>query len=72
MGPARVAAGLSQQPVERWGVGRHRHDGAEAFAALECAVSPLGLTTLRLHDVLLWLSAGLRLTHAVALGRTAV
>ena len=29
-----------------------------------------GLTVLRLHDVLLWLSASLRLTHAVELGRT--
>jgi Family of unknown function (DUF6308) len=27
------------------------------------------LTVLRLHDILLWLSGGLRLTHAVALGR---
>ena len=27
------------------------------------------LTPLRLHDVLLWLSGSLRLTHAVALGR---
>jgi hypothetical protein len=27
------------------------------------------LTVLRLHDILLWLSSGLRLTHAVALGR---
>ncbi len=28
------------------------------------------LTVLRLHDLLLWLSGSLRLTHAVALGRT--
>jgi hypothetical protein len=27
------------------------------------------MTPLRLHDVLLWLSAGLRLTHAVTLGQ---
>ena len=27
------------------------------------------LTALRLHDVLLWLSSSLRLTHAVTLGR---
>ncbi|WP_051005047.1 hypothetical protein [Blastococcus saxobsidens] len=30
------------------------------------------LTVLRLHDVLLWLSATLRLSHAVALGQAAV
>jgi hypothetical protein len=34
-------------------------------------VSDLGLTVLRLHDVLLWLSGSLRMTHAVELGRTA-
>ena len=28
----------------------------------------VALTALRLHDVLLWLSGSLRLTHAVALG----
>jgi hypothetical protein len=48
---------------------RELRDNAEAFAALESAVSPLGLTALRLHDILLWLSASLRLTHAVELGR---
>jgi hypothetical protein len=44
------------------------------FAALQSAVAERleddGLTVLRLHDVLLWLSGTLRLTHAVALGRT--
>jgi hypothetical protein len=49
---------------------------AEAFGALETAASGLltatggvPLTRLRLHDVLVWLSGSLRLTHAVALGR---
>lgn len=49
---------------------------AEAFGALETVASGLltatggvPLTQLRLHDVLLWLSGGLRLAHAVALGR---
>jgi hypothetical protein len=50
----------------------HRELRAQArgFAALEAAVAGHGLrlTRLRLHDVLLWLSAGLRLTHATALG----
>jgi hypothetical protein len=45
----------------------------EAFAALETTVAGvLGdarPTRLRLHDILLWLSTTLRLTHAVALGR---
>ncbi len=47
---------------------------ADAFAELEDAVRAAGvaLTRLRLHDVLLWLAGGLRLTHAVALGRAAV
>jgi hypothetical protein len=44
-----------------------------AFAALEATVAAvLGdarPTRLRLHDILLWLSTTLRLTHAVALGR---
>ena len=46
----------------------------EAFAALERAVGErdVAMTRLRLHDVLLWLSGSLRLTHAVALGRAAV
>ena len=44
---------------------------ADAFESLRRAVSGHGieLPALRLHDVLLWLGAGLRLTHAVALGR---
>jgi hypothetical protein len=49
---------------------------AEAFGALETVASGLltatggvPLTRLRLHDVLVWLSGSLRLTHAVALGR---
>ncbi len=48
---------------------------AEAFEALETAASGaltatggVPLTRLRLHDVLVWLSGGLRLAHAVALG----
>jgi hypothetical protein len=43
-----------------------------AFERLETAVALLlgaPLTRLRLHDVLLWLSGSLRLTHAVELGR---
>jgi hypothetical protein len=44
-----------------------------AFGHLQEDVAGLlgddGLTVLRLHDVLLWLSATLRLTHAVELGR---
>jgi hypothetical protein len=45
---------------------------ADAFAELEDAVAAegLGLTRLRLHDVLLWLCATLRFEHAVAAGRT--
>ena len=39
---------------------------ADAFAVLAAAT---GATPLRLHDVLVWLSGSLRLTHAVALGR---
>ena len=43
---------------------------AEAFAGLEDALHAEGvaLTRLRLHDVLLWLSATLRFEHAVAAG----
>jgi hypothetical protein len=43
---------------------------AAAFAGLEAAVADRGieLTRLRLHDLLLWLTATQRLTHAVALG----
>jgi hypothetical protein len=51
---------------------RELHANADAFAALRSATADLGLTTLRLHDVLLWLSASLRLTHAVALAHTVV
>ncbi|TFV87418.1 DUF6308 family protein [Blastococcus sp. CT_GayMR16] len=44
---------------------------AAAFQALQQALTghDIQLTTLRLHDVLLWLSGSLRLTHAVALGQ---
>ena len=44
---------------------------AAAFGCLEreLAARDVSLTPLRLHDVLLWLSATLRMTHAVALGR---
>jgi hypothetical protein len=48
---------------------RELRANASAFARLEAELAPLGLTRLRLHDVLLWLSAGLRLTHAVTLGQ---
>jgi hypothetical protein len=48
---------------------RELRGNASAFARLEAELAPLGLTRLRLHDVLLWLSAGLRLTHAVTLGQ---
>jgi hypothetical protein len=57
-------------------VQRELRANAEAFDALETAASGVltatggvRLTRLRLHDVLVWLSGGLRLTHAVALGR---
>lgn len=44
-----------------------------AFDVLEQEVAARGvaLTRLRLHDVLLWLTGTLRLTHAVAAGRAA-
>ncbi|MGY1780291.1 DUF6308 family protein [Geodermatophilus sp. SYSU D01036] len=45
---------------------------AGAFAALETATARLlgrPLSRVRLHDVLLWLSGSLRMTHAVAVGR---
>jgi hypothetical protein len=44
---------------------------AEAFSSLRRELEGRGiaLTTLRLYDILLWLSSSLRLTHAVALGR---
>jgi hypothetical protein len=47
---------------------------AEAFGSLQHELERHGvaLTVLRLHDVLLWLSGSLRLTHAVALARDAV
>jgi hypothetical protein len=48
---------------------RELRANASAFARLEAELAPLGLTRLRLHDVLLWLSASLRLTHAVTLGQ---
>jgi hypothetical protein len=53
-------------------VHRELRANAAAFRALEDAVGAhgLSLTRLRLHDVLLWLAATLRLTHAVELGRT--
>jgi hypothetical protein len=51
-------------------VHRELRANASAFAALESAVDGLGLTALRLHDILLWLTASLRLTHAVELART--
>ena len=53
---------------------RELRAAAVGFGALETAVAELGLPLLRLrlHDILLWLSAGLRLTHAVALGRAVV
>jgi hypothetical protein len=53
-------------------VHRELQANATAFAALEdAAATALGhpLTRLRLHDLLLWLSASLRLPAAVALGR---
>jgi hypothetical protein len=53
-------------------VHRELQGNAEAFAALEDVVAGLlghRLTRLRLHDLLLWLTATLRLPAAVALGR---
>jgi hypothetical protein len=52
-------------------VHRELRVNAAAFEALEDALPAHGicLSRLRLHDVLLWLSGSLRLTHAVALGR---
>ncbi len=52
-------------------VHRELRANADAFEQLEQAVAQrleTPLTRLRLHDVLLWLSGSLRLTHAVALG----
>ena len=54
-------------------VHRELRANAAAFTALEDAVAALlgaPLTRLRLHDVLLWLAGSLRMTHAVAVGRT--
>jgi hypothetical protein len=51
---------------------RELRANAAVFERLETDVAALlgtPLTRLRLHDVLLWLSATLRLTHAVELGR---
>lgn len=49
---------------------RELRDNTDAFEALRRTLEGRGiaLTALRLHDVLLWLSATLRLTHAVTLG----
>jgi hypothetical protein len=54
---------------------RELRANAAAFTALEDTVGQLlvrdgdiALTRLRLHDVLVWLSGSLRLTHAVQLG----
>lgn len=49
-------------------VHRELRANAAAFAALS---AESGLTPLRLHDVLVWLSGSLRLAHAVALGDAA-
>jgi hypothetical protein len=53
---------------------RELRANAAAFGRLESelAAHDIGLTPLRLHDVLLWLSATLRMTHAVALGRDGI
>jgi hypothetical protein len=58
-------------------VHRELRENAAAFGTLEATVAALlapdggrMLTRLRLHDVLLWLSGSLRLTHAVQLGRS--
>jgi hypothetical protein len=50
---------------------RELRANADAFADLDTAVAArlgMQMTPLRLHDVLLWLTAGLRLAHAVRLG----
>ncbi len=59
-------------------VHRELQANAEAFAVLEAAVAgvlgPTGgvvPTRLRLHDLLVWVSGSLRLTHAVSLGTRA-
>ena len=48
---------------------RELRANTDAFDALEKATAELQLTRLRLHDILVWLSGSLRLTHAVMLGR---
>src|SRR4051794_40626605 len=55
-------------------VHRELFANADGFGALREELTPHGveMTPLRLHDVLLWLSASLRLTSAVALGETAI
>jgi hypothetical protein len=47
---------------------------ADGFGSLQEALEEQGvrLSVVRLHDILLWLSASLRLTHAVALGQDGV
>jgi hypothetical protein len=53
---------------------RELRANSAAFDVLERegAAHDVPLTRLRLHDVLLWLTAGLRFTHAVALGQAEV
>ena len=54
---------------------RELRANAHVFEQLEKASAdllPTPLTRLRLHDILVWLSGSLRLTHAVALGRAAL
>jgi len=55
-------------------VHRELRANADGFAHLETTLADRGidLTALRLHDVLLWLSATLRLTHAVRLAERVV
>jgi len=60
-------------------VHRELRTNAVAFEALETRIDVLlrrdgsaPLTRLRLHDVLVWLSGSLRLTHALLLGRATV
>lgn len=55
---------------------RELQANTDAFEALETATADLlgrgggvALTRLRMHDVLVWLSGSLRLTHALELGR---
>jgi hypothetical protein len=55
-------------------VHRELRANADAFSVLCAALTARGieLSALRLHDVLLWLSSTLRLTHAVTLGRASL